>query len=95
MANRFGLAAAAGVVAGFMAFGAQAVPFSASPVGGVSDVTKVAEGCGPGMFRGRFGQCRPMMGRRGMGMGRPFRRVERCVVRRTPMGVRRVCRSGF
>ena len=92
MAKRLGLTAAAGIAAAFWAFEAQAVPFSAAPID-ASEVTKVAEGCGPGMFRGRFGQCRPMMGRRGMGMGRPFRRVERCVVRRTPMGVRRVCRS--
>ena len=96
MAKRLGLAAAAGIVAGFCAFQAQAMPFSASPLAGVSDLTKVAEGCGPGFFRGRFGQCRPMMGGRGMGMGRPFRRVERCVVRRGPYGgVRRVCRSTF
>jgi hypothetical protein len=100
MAKKLGVAAAAGIVAGMWAFGAQAVPFSASPVGEGLEVTKVAEGCGPGFFRGRFGGCRPMgggmgMGRgMGMGYGRPFRRVERCVVRRGPYGVRRVCRSG-
>jgi hypothetical protein len=102
MAKRLGLAAAVAIVAGFCAVEAQAMPFSASPLAGVSDLTKVAEGCGPGAFRGRFGQCRPMGGGMGMGMGRgmgyvrPFRRVERCVVRRGPYGgVRRVCRSGF
>ncbi len=48
-------------------------------------VTLVAEGCGPGFRRGAFGGCRPFGG---------FRpRFEReCFVRRTPYGVRRVCR---
>lgn len=45
----------------------------------------VAQGCGPGFRRGPYGGCRPF------GRFRP--RFEReCFVRRTPYGVRRVCR---
>ena len=75
------LAAIAGIgLAGFASAGANAMPVApqqpASPL-----VQHVAEGCGPGFFRGRRGFCRPM---RGMG--------PRCFVRRTPYGSRRICR---
>ncbi len=85
MSKKISLAAAAGIVVAFCAFEAQAVPFPAAPVGAAPEVTKVAEGCGPGFFRGRFGRCRPMMARR-------FRQGERCVIAHRPWGTKKVCR---
>jgi hypothetical protein len=32
----------------------------ASAVVGFSEAASAAEGCGPGMYRGRYGHCRPM-----------------------------------
>lgn len=41
------------------ALGAQAMPFG--PSSGASPlIDKVAQGCGPGFFRGPYGGCRPM-----------------------------------
>ncbi len=34
--------------------------FSVSPLAGDRGVTRVAEGCGPGMWRGPHGRCHPM-----------------------------------
>lgn len=89
MTTRFGLATAAGIALAFYAFEANAAPFPAVPLTDAPEVTKVAQGCGPGMRRGRFGQCRPM-GRRFV---RPGRRdvIRRCVVRVTPRGRERIC----
>jgi hypothetical protein len=35
----------------------------ASAVVGFSEAASAAEGCGPGWYRGRYGNCRPMGGR--------------------------------
>jgi hypothetical protein len=35
----------------------------ASTVVGFSEAASAAEGCGPGFYRGRYGNCRPMAGR--------------------------------
>jgi hypothetical protein len=69
---------------------AQAMP---APGGGdvsASDVTLVAQGCGPGMNRGPRGGCLPNYGRRGYGP--PRHGGAGCVMQRTPYGVRRICR---
>ena len=83
---------------------AQAMPIGPADLGRDSLVTTVAEGCGRGWERNRFGECRPMRGRRGYDRGpaivvRPpvvvAPRVvapRRCVTRVTPYGVREVCR---
>jgi len=98
-----GLVFAAGVALVASTFQAQAMP--AGPIGFGEDslVTTVAEGCGRGWERNRFGECRPFRGR-GYGGGpavivRPpvvvAPRVvapRRCVTRVTPHGVREVCR---
>ena len=80
---------------------AQAMPVGPADLGQDSLVTNVAEGCGRGFERNRFGECRPMRGRRG-GYGGPAivvrppvvvaPRARRCVTRVTPYGVREVCR---
>ena len=63
---------------------ASALAFPAAPASGPAPLVQtVAEGCGPGFFRGPRGVCRPMGGRR----------VQTCVTRRTPRGVVRTCRS--
>lgn len=56
----------------------------AAPSSAGSDVIRVAQGCGPGFYRGPAGFCRPMRG----GYGRPV--VRRC--RYWGPG-RRVCRT--
>ncbi len=80
---------------------AQAMPIGPADLGQDSLVTNVAEGCGRGWERNRFGECRPMRGRRG-GYGGPAivvrppvvvaPRARRCVRQVTPYGVRDVCR---
>ncbi len=76
-----GLAAAASA--------APAGPATAAGIAGGGLVEHVAQGCGPGFFRGPRGFCRPMGGG---GYGpRPFY-GRRCFVRPTPFGPRRVCR---
>ncbi|MFL5197550.1 MAG: GCG_CRPN prefix-to-repeats domain-containing protein [Microvirga sp.] len=97
-----GLVFAAGVALVASTFQAQAMP--AGPIGFGEDslVTTVAEGCGRGWERNRFGECRPFRGR---GYGGPAVVVRppvvvaprgvaprRCVTRVTPYGVREVCR---
>jgi hypothetical protein len=90
------LGAAALVVGGMgLASSANAAPVApASGLAGSGLVEQVAEGCGPGFFRGRGGYCRPMRG----GYGRPVYGPRpgwgprRCWVRPTPFGPRRVCR---
>ena len=96
-----GLVFAAGVALVASTFQAQAMPVG--PIGvGDSLVTTVAEGCGRGWERNRFGECRPFRGR---GYGGPAVVVRppvvvaprvvaprRCVTRVTPYGVREVCR---
>jgi hypothetical protein len=97
-----GLVFAAGVALVASTFQAQAMP--AGPIGFREDslVTTVAEGCGRGWERNRFGECRPFRGR---GYGGPAVVVRppvvvaprvvaprRCVTRVTPYGVREVCR---
>jgi hypothetical protein len=90
------LGAAALVVGGMgLASGAHAAPAApASGLAGSGLVEHVAQGCGPGFFRGPYGGCRPMRG----GYGRPAYGPRpgygprRCWVDRTPFGPRRVCR---
>ncbi|HEX8663883.1 MAG TPA: hypothetical protein VF744_07630 [Beijerinckiaceae bacterium] len=92
-------AAAAGLTLAASALTAQAMPVPAD-LGQDSLVTNVAEGCGRGWERNRFGECRPMRGPRVYGgpavVVRPpvvvAPRVRRCVTRVTPHGVREVCR---
>ena len=50
-----------------LAGAAQAMPVAPAPQGDAL-VEHVAQGCGPGFFRGPRGFCRPM----GRGYGRPF-----------------------
>ena len=78
---------------------AQAMPAGPADFGQDSLVTNVAEGCGRGWERNRFGECRPMRGPRVYGgpavVVRPpivVRPARRCVTRVTPYGVREVCR---
>ena len=87
----FGLALALGL--GGMG-AAQAMPVSGDAGVDASNITLAAQGCGPGMHRGPYGACRPNFGPRGYGprYGYGPRRGVDCFVRRTPYGVRRVCR---
>ena len=97
-----GLVFAAGVALVASTFQAQAMPAGPIGFGEYSLVTTVAEGCGRGWERNRFGECRPFRGR---GYGGPAVVVRppvvvaprvvaprRCVTRVTPYGVREVCR---
>ena len=100
-----GLVFAAGVALVASTFQAQAMPAGPTGFGEDSLVTTVAEGCGRGWERNRFGECRPFRGR---GYGGPAvvvrppvvvaprvvarGRPRRCVTRVTPHGVREVCR---
>ena len=102
-----GLVFAAGVALVASTFQAQAMPAGPAGFGEDSLVTTVAEGCGRGWERNRFGECRPFRGR---GYGGPAVVVRppvvvaprvvgprvvasrRCVTRVTPHGVREVCR---
>jgi hypothetical protein len=97
-----GLVFAAGVALVASTFQAQAMPAGPAGLGEDSLVTTVAEGCGRGWERNRFGECRPFRGR---GYGGPAVVVRppvvvaprvvaprRCVTRVTPYGVREVCR---
>jgi hypothetical protein len=88
---------AAALVAGGMGLTSAANAAPAAPVSGLAGsglVQHVAQGCGPGFFRGRGGYCRPMRG----GYGRPAWGPRpgwgprRCWIDRTPWGPRRVCR---
>ena len=83
----FGLALALGAGGG-----AQAMPASGDAGPGASAITLAAQGCGPGMHRGPYGACRPNGGPRGYGYVPPRYAGPGCVMRRTPYGVRRVCR---
>lgn len=67
----------------FIPVGAQAFP-AASPAA-ESDIITVAQGCGPGWGRDRFGVCRPFA--RG-----PVIRQRACWWVQTVYGPRRVCR---
>ena len=103
MVKGFVFAAAAGLTLAASALTAQAMPVPAD-LGQDSLVTNVAEGCGRGWERNRFGECRPMRGRRDYDR-RPAIVVRppvvvaprvvaprRCVTRVTPYGVREICR---
>ena len=79
LAGGLGLASAASA--------APAGPGSAAGLAGSDLVEHVAQGCGPGFFRGPAGFCRPMRGGYGPDFG-----YRRCFVRPTPFGPRRVCR---
>ena len=83
----FGLALALGVGGA-----AQAMPVSGDAGIDSSNITLVAQGCGPGMHRGPYGACRPNYGPRGYGYGPPRNVGPGCFMRRTPYGMRRVCR---
>ena len=77
------LAASAALVSGASAV--SAMPLLQTGSDAAPELLLVAQGCGPGFHRGPFGGCRPFGGFR--------HRFEReCFVRRTPYGVRRVCR---
>jgi hypothetical protein len=99
MVKGFVFAAAAGLTLAASALTAQAMPVPAD-LSQDSLVTNVAEGCGRGFERNRWGECRPMRGRRGYGgpaiVVRPpvvvAPRARRCTTRVTPYGVREVCR---
>ena len=87
------LAGAAALVAGGIGFGtaALAAPSGPATAASLADrglIEHVAQGCGPGFFRGPRGFCRPMGG----GYGRTFYGPRRCFIRPTPFGPRRVCR---
>ncbi|MBV9076176.1 MAG: hypothetical protein JO048_01690 [Methylobacteriaceae bacterium] len=90
------LAGLAAIVTGGLALGSAANAAPASPgvaAGLAADapITQVAQGCGPGFFRGPRGFCRPMRaGPRFYGPPRAFGR--RCFIRPTPYGPRRFCR---
>ena len=58
-----GLVFAAGGALVASTFQAQAMPVGPIGLGEDSLVTTVAEGCGRGWERNRFGECRPMRGR--------------------------------
>lgn len=75
VAGGLGLATSAGA--------APAGPVPGAGIAGEGLVEHVAQGCGPGYFRGPRGFCRPMGGR----FYGP-----RCFFRPTPFGPRRVCR---
>lgn len=62
----------------------------ASTVVGFSEMASAAEGCGPGFYRGRYGNCRPM---RGAVVVRPAPVVVAPPVVVVPRG--RVCPYGF
>ena len=102
-----GLVLAAGVALVASTFPAQAMPIGPVGVGEHSLVTTLAEGCGRGWERNRFGECRPMRGRGYDGpavvvrppvvvaprvVGPRVVASRRCVTRVTPHGVREVCR---
>jgi hypothetical protein len=70
---------------------AQAMPVPADNALQSPDVTPVAQGCGPGWRRGPYGGCRPIYGPPRV-YGPPRHVGPGCVMRRTPYGVRRVCR---
>ena len=81
---------------GAMLFASGAFAFPAGPMsgGGIAFdnglVTHVAQGCGPGGWRGPYGGCRygrPVYGRPPGWAYRPVR----CWIRPTPWGPRRVC----
>jgi hypothetical protein len=57
-----GLVFAAGVALVASTFPAQAMPVGPVGLGENSLVTTIAEGCGRGWERNRFGECRPMRG---------------------------------
>ena len=91
------LAAVAGAALSFASAGAEASPIASGAISSNPLVSHAAQGCGPGMFRGPAGYCRPMGGGgmgygRGMGYGGPGYGPRRCFVRPTPYGPRRICR---
>ena len=97
MTSHLKIAAAAAFLAGGLGLASAANAAPAGPVAsGLSAdslITHVAEGCGPGYFRGRRGFCRPMRGYGPRGFyGPPRYYGRRCWVRPTPFGPRRVCR---
>ncbi len=59
-------------------------PHGAGIIAGAAHVTTAAMGCGPGFARGPLGRCRPI--------ARGVRRGPHCLVLRTPVGPRRICR---
>jgi hypothetical protein len=75
---------------------AQAMPVPADAGLGAEGITRIAQGCGPGMHRGPYGGCVRNYGPRGYGppraYGPPRHGGAGCVMQRTPYGVRRICR---
>jgi hypothetical protein len=93
---------AAGLALAASTLPAQALPVGPADLGRDSLVTNVAQGCGPGGFRDRFGRCRyggpryvapRAMVAPGIVVAPRFRVApRRCVTRMTPRGLREVCR---
>lgn len=79
----------AAAVGGLMLLAGPAAALPVAPAPATAGIELAAQGCGPGWARNRFGRCRPMM-RPYMAPRRFYR--QRCVVRQTPYGFRRVCR---
>jgi hypothetical protein len=75
---------------------AQAMPIHGDGGLGGAEVTRIAQGCGPGMHRGPRGGCLPSYGPRGYGpprvYGPPRHGGAGCIMQRTPYGLRRICR---
>jgi hypothetical protein len=82
MTKLLSAAALVGALIAFSPIGAQAFP--AAPPASESEIVLVAQGCGPGWARDRFGICRPMRG--------PIVRPRACWWVQTVYGPRRVCR---
>ncbi|MFC6743787.1 MULTISPECIES: GCG_CRPN prefix-to-repeats domain-containing protein [Methylobacterium] len=66
-------------------------PLSAAVLQADAPITLVAQGCGPGFFRGPYGGCRPFYGRRRFYGPGPYY-ARRCFIRPTPFVPRRFCR---
>ncbi|UDL93005.1 hypothetical protein LGH83_10180 [Lichenihabitans sp. PAMC28606] len=96
MRKILGLAAAAVMMFGLGAVGAEAMPLSnALQLGDAPAVTLVRDGCGPFGHRSNYGYCKgnggPVYARPFYGP-RPYYGGRRCFVRETPYGPRRICR---
>jgi hypothetical protein len=88
MRKTLGLAAAAAMMFGLGAVGAEAMPLVPSAsLADASSVTLVRDGCGPYGHRSNYGYCKA----NGAPVYAP-RYAPRCFIRSTPYGPRRICR---
>ncbi len=94
IAKVFGMAAAAALLTGLAASGADALPLAPTLAGasGAPGVTLVAGGCGLFGHRGPYGGCRPGGRIGGVYLGPGPVVTHRCFIRPTVFGPRRVCR---